>query len=409
MPMTGITGWYTRIKRLSKNDYPVIAAACRTPIGSFNGSLSSLSAPELGSVVVRETVRRAGIKPESVEEVIMGCVLPAGVGQAPARQAALFADLPNSVQCTTVNKVCGSGMKAVMLAAQAIRAGDANVIVAGGMESMSNAPYLLKKAREGYRLGHGELIDSVVTDGLWDVYNDFHMGSAAELCSRECNVPREAQDEFAVSSYEKALKAQKEGVFDEEIVGVEIQQKKGESMLFDSDEEPGRVIFEKIPKLKSAFEEGGTVTAANASKINDGASAMMVLSAEKAEELGVEPMAKIVAYSTAAKAPEWFTTAPVQAIETVLEKAELTLDDIELFELNEAFAVVGLAVSDELGIDMSKLNVNGGAVALGHPLGASGARITTTLLHAMKQRDAKLGLAAICLGGGEATAMIVER
>ncbi|MCH7618393.1 MAG: thiolase family protein [Candidatus Marinimicrobia bacterium] len=407
--MTGITGWNARIKRLSKNDYPVIAAACRTPIGSFNGSLSSLSAPELGSVVVRETVRRAGIKPESVEEVIMGCVLPAGVGQAPARQAALYADLPNSVQCTTVNKVCGSGMKAVMLAAQAIRAGDANVIVAGGMESMSNAPYLLKKAREGYRLGHGELIDSMVTDGLWDVYNDFHMGSAAELCSRECNVPREAQDEFAVSSYEKALKAQKEGLFDEEIVGVEIQQKKGESVLFDSDEEPGRVIFEKIPKLKSAFEEGGTVTAANASKINDGASAMMVLSAEKAEELGVEPMAKIVAYSTAAKAPEWFTTAPVQAIETVLEKAELTLDDIELFELNEAFAVVGLAVSDELGIDMSKLNVNGGAVALGHPLGASGARITTTLLHAMKQRDAKLGLAAICLGGGEATAMIVER
>ena len=407
--MTGITGWNARIKRLSKNDYPVIAAACRTPIGSFNGSLSSLSAPELGSVVVRETVRRAGIKPESVEEVIMGCVLPAGVGQAPARQAALYADLPNSVQCTTVNKVCGSGMKAVMLAAQAIRAGDANVIVAGGMESMSNAPYLLKKAREGYRLGHGELIDSMVTDGLWDVYNDFHMGSAAELCSRECNVPREAQDEFAVSSYEKALNAQKEGLFDEEIVGVEIQQKKGESVLFDSDEEPGRVIFEKIPKLKSAFEEGGTVTAANASKINDGASAMMVLSAEKAEELGVEPMAKIVAYSTAAKAPEWFTTAPVQAIETVLEKAELTLDDIELFELNEAFAVVGLAVSDELGIDMSKLNVNGGAVALGHPLGASGARITTTLLHAMKQRDAKLGLAAICLGGGEATAMIVER
>lgn len=407
--MTGITGWNTRIKRLSKNDYPVIAAACRTPIGSFNGSLSSLSAPELGSVVVRETVRRAGIKPESVEEVIMGCALPAGVGQAPARQAALYADLPNSVQCTTVNKVCGSGMKAVMLAAQAIRAGDANVIVAGGMESMSNAPYLLTKARKGYRLGHGELIDSMVTDGLWDVYNDFHMGSAAELCSRECNVPREAQDEFAVSSYEKALKAQKEGLFDEEIVGVEIQQEKGESVLFDSDEEPGRVIFEKIPKLKSAFEEGGTVTAANASKINDGASAMMVLSAEKAEELGVEPMAKIVAYSTAAKAPEWFTTAPVQAIETVLEKAELTLDDIELFELNEAFAVVGLAVSDELGIDMSKLNVNGGAVALGHPIGASGARITTTLLYAMKQRDAKLGLAAICLGGGEATAMIVER
>lgn len=339
----------------------------------------------------------------------MGCVLPAGVGQAPARQAALFADLPNTVQCTTINKVCGSGMKSVMFAAQAIKAEDAELIVAGGMESMSNAPYLLKKAREGYRLGNGELIDSMILDGLWDVYNDYHMGRAAELCGRECNVPREAQDAFAVSSYEKALAAQKEGLFKKEIVTVEIPQRTGESVLVEVDEEPGRVKFDKIPHLKSAFEEGGTVTAANSSKINDGASSMLVLSEAKAEELKVTPMAKIVAYSTAAKAPEWFTTAPVQAINFVLKKAELKLEDIEIFEINEAFSVVGLAVSEELGLDMDKLNVNGGAVALGHPLGASGARIITTLLHVMEQRNLKLGLAAICLGGGEATAMIVER
>ena len=394
---------------MSKNTTPLIAAACRTPIGAFRGSLSSIAAPKLGSIVIRETLKRAGINNEEVEEVYMGCVLPAGVGQAPARQAALFADLPNTVQCTTINKVCGSGMKSVMIAAQAIKAEDANLIIAGGMESMSNAPYLLKKAREGYRLGNGELIDSVILDGLWDVYNDYHMGRAAELCGRECNVPREAQDAFAVSSYEKALAAQKEGLFDKEIVAVEIPQRKGEAVLIEVDEEPGRVKFDKIPHLKSAFEEGGTVTAANSSKINDGASSMLVLSEAKAEELNVTPMAKIVAYATAAKAPEWFTTAPVQAINFVLKKAEIKLEDIEIFEINEAFAVVGLAVSEELGLDMDKLNVNGGAVALGHPIGASGARIITTLLHAMEQRNLKLGLAAICLGGGEATAMIVER
>ena len=388
---------------------PVIAAACRTPIGAFKGSLSPLTAPKLGSIVIRETLKRSGINSEEVEEVYMGCAIPAGVGQAPARQAALFADLPNTVQCTTINKVCGSGMKSVMIAAQAIKAEDAEVIIAGGMESMSNAPYLLKKAREGYRLGNGELIDSMILDGLWDVYNDYHMGRAAELCGRECNVPREAQDAFAVSSYEKALAAQKEGRFEKEIVSVEISQRKGESVFFEVDEEPGRVIFDKIPHLKSAFEEGGTVTAANSSKINDGASSMLVLSEAKAEELNITPMAKIVAYSTAAKAPEWFTTAPVQAINFALKKAELKLEDIELFEINEAFSVVGLAVSEQLGFDMDKLNVNGGAVALGHPIGASGARIITTLLHAMEQRDLNLGLAAICLGGGEATAIIVER
>ena len=399
----------TKKRGMEKNNLPVIAAACRTPIGSLNGAISSISSPKLGSIVVRETVKRSGINSEDIEEVIMGCVLPAGVGQAPARQAALFADLPNSVQCTTVNKVCGSGMKAVMLAAQSIKAGDSEVFVAGGMESMSNAPYLLKKAREGYRLGNGDLIDGMILDGLWDVYNDYHMGRAAELCGRECNVPREAQDEFAVSSYNKALKAQEEGLFKDEIVSVEVPGRKGEVTIFDMDEELGKVKFEKIPTLKSAFEKDGTVTAANSSKINDGASAMLVLSEAKADELGVKPMAKIVAYSTAAKAPEWFTTAPVQAINRVLKIAGLKLEDIDLFELNEAFAVVGLAVSNELGLDMNKLNVNGGAVALGHPIGASGARIITTLLHTMKQRNAKLGLAAICLGGGEATAMIVQR
>ena len=394
---------------MSEKRIPVITAACRTPIGAFNGSLSSISSPKLGSIVIQETLKRSGINSEEVEEVFMGCVLPAGVGQAPARQAGLFAGMPNSVQCTTINKVCGSGMKAVMLAAQAIKAEDAEVIIAGGMESMSNAPYLLQKAREGYRLGNGELIDGMILDGLWDVYNDYHMGRAAELCGRECNVPREAQDEFAISSYEKALKAQKEGLFDKEIVGVEVLRRNGEKTLIEIDEEPGRARFDKIPNLKPVFEEGGTVTAANSSKINDGASSMLVLSEAKAEELSLTSMARIVAYATAAKAPEWFTTAPVQAINSVLKKSNLKLEDIDLFEINEAFSVVGLAVSEQLGLDMDKLNVNGGAVALGHPLGASGARIITTLLHAMEQRDVNLGLAAICLGGGEATAMIVER
>jgi acetyl-CoA C-acetyltransferase len=387
----------------------VIASACRTPIGSFNGSLSQLSAPRLGSIVIREAVRRAGLKPDRINEVIMGCVLSGGVGQAPARQAAIFAGLPESVECMTVNKVCGSGMKAVMLASQAIALGDADIVVAGGMESMSNAPYILEKARSGYRMGHSQLIDMMIKDGLWDVYNDYHMGNAAELCAKECQVPRDAQDDFAVMSYERALDAQKSGRFQEEIIPMEIPQKGGDSAVVKEDEEPKKVKFEKIRSLKPAFQKDGTVTAANASKINDGAASLVVMAREIAEKLGITPLARIVAYASAAKKPEWFTTAPADVIPKVLQKAGLKKEDIDLFEVNEAFAVVNLAVNKMLGIDTAKLNVNGGAVALGHPIGASGARILVTLLHAMKQRAGKRGLAAICIGGGEASGMILER
>lgn len=387
----------------------VIVSACRTPIGAFQGELSSLPATHLGSIVISEAVRRAGIQPDSVSEVYMGCVLPAGLGQAPARQAALGAGLPVRVPCTTLNKVCGSGLKAVMLAAQAIQLGDADIVVAGGMESMSNAPYLLDKARSGYRLGHGQLVDSMIKDGLWDVYNDFHMGNAAELCARECNVPRTAQDEFAVTSYRRALEAQEKGYFAEEIVPVEVPQRKGEPVVVSEDEEPKRVNFDKIPKLRPAFEEEGTVTAANASSINDGAAALVVMAREVADKHGLQPLATIVAQSSAARAPEWFTLAPADAIDLVLAKAHLTLSDIDLFEINEAFAVVNLAVAKELGIPLEKMNIHGGAVALGHPIGASGARILTTLLYAMKQHDKHRGVAAICIGGGEAAAVVVER
>jgi len=387
----------------------VIASACRTAIGALQGALSALSAPQLGSVVIKEAVKRAGISGDAVSEVIMGQVLPAGVGQAPARQAALGAGLPNAVPCTTINKVCGSGLKSVMLAAQAIMVGDADIVVAGGMESMSNAPYLLPKARTGYRLGHGELVDSMIKDGLWDVYNDYHMGVAAELCAEECAIPRDAQDEFAIQSYKRAQHAQEKGYFDEEIVPVEIPQRKGDPIVVTEDEEPKRANFEKMKTLRPVFKKDGTVTAANASSINDGAAACVVMSAEKAKELGVTPFAKLVAQTSAARAPEWFTTAPIDAIKRVLHRADLTLDDIDLFEINEAFAVVNLAARNELGIDMAKMNVHGGAVALGHPIGASGTRILTTLLYAMKHLDKKTGLATLCIGGGEASAVIVER
>jgi len=387
----------------------VIASACRTPIGSFGGALSPLPATQLGSIVIEEAIRRVGIDKGDVDEVIMGNVLSAGLGQAPARQAALGAGLPNSVECTTINKVCASGLKSVMLAAQAIMVGDAEVIVAGGMESMSNAPYLLEKARTGYRLGHGQLIDSMIKDGLWDVYNDFHMGNAAELCAREYNITREAQDEYAVMSYKRALEAQEKGYFKEEIVPVEIPQKKGEPITVDEDEEPKRVKFEKIPTLRPAFQKDGTVTAANASSINDGAAALVVMSEEKAKELGITPMARIIGQASAAKAPEWFTTAPADVIKKVLGKTGLAKDDIDLFEINEAFAVVSLVVNRLLELNPEKVNIHGGAVALGHPIGASGARILTTLLYAMKRRDAKRGLAALCIGGGEASAIVVER
>ena len=386
----------------------VIVSACRTPIGSFMGTLSAIPAPKLGALVVDEAIRRAGLKKTDVNEVIMGNVLAAGEGQAPARQAALFAGLPESVECMTINKVCGSGLKAVMLAAQAIQLGDADVIIAGGMESMSNTPYLLEKGREGYRMGHGKVYDSMIKDGLWDVYNDYHMGNAAELCAKECAIPREAQDEFAILSYRRAQSASNEGRFKEEIVPVTIKSKQGDTVV-EQDEEPFKTNFEKIPKLKPAFQPDGTVTPANASKINDGAAAVVVMSAEKAASLGLKPLARVIAYGSVAKKPEWFTTAPADVITKVLSKARMKVEDIDLFEVNEAFAVVALAVQKIVGIEVDKLNVNGGAVALGHPIGASGARILVTLLHALKQRNKKRGMAAICIGGGEASAMIVER
>jgi len=388
---------------------PVIVSACRTPVGSFRGALSALPAPRLGAAVIAESIRRAGLPPGAVQEVIMGNVLQAGVGQAPARQAAIFAGLPTSVECMTVNKVCGSGLKSVMLAAQAIACGDADTIVAGGMESMSNAPYLLDRAREGYRMGNAELVDVIIRDGLKDVYNDYMMGNAAEVCAKECGIPREAQDEFAVLSYTRAQKAQKAGLFRKEIVGIDVPAGKGATSAVVDDEEPFKTNFDKIPLLKPAFAKDGTVTAANASKINDGAAALVVMSRAKAAELGLAPVARIVAQSSAAKDPVWFTTAPADSIARVLKKARMTLKDIDLFEINEAFAVVAIAVTRIAGLDPSRVNVNGGAVALGHPIGASGARILVTLLHALEQKNAARGLASICIGGGEASAVIVER
>ncbi|HTP79107.1 MAG TPA: thiolase family protein [Bacteroidota bacterium] len=385
----------------------VIVSACRTPIGSFMGSLSSVPAPRLGALVVEEAVNRAGIRKSDVQEVIMGNVLTAAEGQAPARQAALFAGLPDSVECMTVNKVCGSGLKAVMLASQAIQLGDAEIVVAGGMESMSNAPYVLERARSGYRLGNASLVDSMIKDGLWDVYNDFHMGNAAELCARECAVPREAQDEFSITSYKRAQSAWREGRFKAEVIPVRIATKQGDEAV-SQDEEPFKTKFEKIPTLKPAFQKEGTVTAANASKINDGAAALVVMSEAKAAEMKLSPLARIMAYASSAKKPEWFTTAPADVIPKVLMRAKMKLGDIDLFEINEAFAVVTLAVNKMLGLDLARVNVNGGAVALGHPIGASGARILVTLLYALKQRNLKRGLAAICIGGGEAAGMIVE-
>jgi acetyl-CoA C-acetyltransferase len=387
----------------------VIVSACRTPVGSFRGALSAIPAPRLGAVVIAESIRRSGLPPESVQEVIMGNVLQAGVGQAPARQAAIFSGLPTSVECMTVNKVCGSGLKAVMLAAQAIAAGDAEAIVAGGMESMSNAPYLLDRAREGYRMGNAELVDVIIRDGLQDVYNKYMMGNAAEVCAKECAIPREAQDEFAILSYRRAQDSQKQGRFRKEITGVDVPAAKGATVTVLDDEEPFKTNFDKIPTLKPAFVKDGTVTAANASKINDGAAALVVMSGSRAKELGLTPIARIVAQSSAAKDPVWFTTAPADSIARVLKKAGMTVKDIDLFEINEAFAVVAIAVGKIAGLDMEKVNVNGGAVALGHPIGASGARILVTLLHALEQRNAARGLASICIGGGEASAVIVER
>ncbi|MDB5010330.1 MAG: thlA [Mucilaginibacter sp.] len=385
----------------------VIVSATRTPIGSFGGSLSSLTATQLGSIAIKSAVEKSGLKPEQIQEVYMGNVMAANLGQAPATQAAIFAGLPY-LPATTVNKVCASGMKAVMLAAQSIALGQNDIVLAGGMESMSNVPYYLDKARNGYRLGNGQITDGLVKDGLWDVYNNYHMGSAAELCAAECHISREEQDVYAIESYNRALISQKEGKFKDEITPVELKDKKGDITLFSDDEEPKTVKFDKIPSLKPVFKKDGTVTAANASSLNDGAAALVLMSKEKAEELGIKPLAKIMAYADAQQAPEWFTTAPSKAIPLALHRAGLTAGQIDYFEINEAFSVVSIANNQALKLDANRVNVNGGAVSLGHPLGASGARIIVTLLHVLQQNKGKYGTAGICNGGGGASAIVIE-
>jgi acetyl-CoA C-acetyltransferase len=386
----------------------VILSAARTPIGSFLGKLSGVPAPELGAAAIRAAIEKSGVRPDEVEQVLMGNVLQAGEGQAPARQASIKAGIPNTVPCVTVHKVCGSGMRAVMDAGNAIQAGEYEVAVAGGMESMSNAPYLLERARTGLRMGNGVLVDSMIKDGLWDPYKDTHMGTCAELCVSKYSFSREEQDAFALESYRRAQHASKSCLFGDEIAPVSVPQKKGDVLKVETDEEPFAAPLEKMPTLKPAFQKDGSVTAANSSKINDGAAALVVTSAEKAKAKGWKPIARIVAYSGVAQAPEWFTTAPVGAVQRLLEKTGLAVSDIDLWEVNEAFAAVAMAAIRELGLDPSKVNVRGGAVALGHPIGASGARILTTLVHALRREGKKRGIAAICIGGGEATAMLVE-
>ena len=386
-----------------------IVGAARTPIGSFSGSLASQTAAKLGATAIKAALERSGVPHDQVDDVDMGCVLPAGQGQAPARQAAIFAGLPNSTPCTTVNKVCGSGIKTVMLAASQIRAGDAEVVIAGGMESMSNAPYYLPGARDGYRLGHQQVVDGLIKDGLWDVYNDFHMGSAAEICAKDKGITREMQDAFATESYRRANEAVAAGLFAAEIAPVTIVGKKGEQTIVDTDEEPGRGNPAKFAGLRPAFDKAGTVTAANASSLNDGAAALVLISGEKGRALGLKPLAKIVAYATHAQAPEWFTTAPIFAIEKAVAKAGLTVAEIDLFEINEAFSVVSVACGQGLNLDPAKVNVHGGAVALGHPIGGSGTRILVTLLHNLARANKQFGVASLCIGGGEAVALVVER
>ena len=388
----------------------VIISAVRTPVGKFLGALKSFKATELGAIVVREAVQRAGVKPEDVDEVIMGCVIQAGLGQNPARQAALHGGLPDKVSAVTVNKVCGSGLKAVMMAAQGVQLGDTEIVVAGGMESMSNAPYLLPKAREGYRLGQGKMLDSVIQDGLWCAFDDQHMDCTGELVAERFDVSRAEQDEYALNSHRKASAAIKSGRFKEEIVPVEIPQKKGASVIFDTDE-PVRedTSLESLAKLKPAFKESGTVTAGNSPGVNDGASAVVVTSADRAKTLGIEPMARIVAQATSGVEPKLVMMAPVAAIQRLLKKTGWSMNDVDLIELNEAFAVQLVAIIRELNLDPEKVNVNGGAVALGHAIGQSGSRLLTTMLYEMKRRDAHRGIAALCLGGGNAVAMAVER
>jgi acetyl-CoA C-acetyltransferase len=387
----------------------VVVAGARTPVGSFQGSLASLSAPKLGAVAVKAALERGRVPADAVGEVYLGCVLPAGLGQAPARQAAIAAGIPPAVGAVTINKVCGSGLKAVVFGANAIAAGEHDVVVAGGMESMSNAPYLLPKAREGYRLGHAQVIDSLIHDGLWDAYGNVHMGDCAELCAKEKGITRADQDAFAIESYKRALRAIADGKFKAEIVPVEIPQKKGPPKVVADDEEPGRGDVEKLPGLRPAFQKDGTVTAGNASSINDGAAALVLAAADVAAARGWKPVARIVGAAGHAQAPEWFTTAPAGAIERLLGKVGWKKDDVDLWEINEAFAVVSIANNRMLGLDPARVNVRGGAVALGHPIGASGARVLVTLLSALADTGKRRGVASLCIGGGEGIALAVER
>lgn len=387
----------------------VIVSAVRTPLGSWGGSLKGFSATQLGAFAIKGAMDRIGLDGKEVDEVLMGCVMQANLGQAPARQAAKFAGLPDDVNCTTINKVCASGMKAIAQGTQAILLGDADVVVAGGMESMSNVPFYSPNMRWGNKYGDVKMIDGLAKDGLTDVYHNYAMGNAAELCAAEMNISREAQDAFAIESYKRSQASVTEGRFDKEIVPVEIPQRKGDPILFSKDEEPFNVKFDKIPTLQSAFTKGGSVTAANASTMNDGASAVILMSREKAEALGLKPLAIIRSYADAEQAPEWFTTSPSKAVPAALAKAGLALKDVDYFELNEAFSVVGLANCQIMGLTPEKVNVNGGAVALGHPLGASGARIVVTLLNVLEQNNGKIGAAGICNGGGGASALVIEK
>lgn len=387
----------------------VITSAVRTPIGSFQGAVRTVPATRLGGVCIAEAVKRSGITKDEVGQVIMGNVLPAGLGQAPARQAMIYAGLPVSTGALTINKMCGSGLKAVMLAAQSVMTGESDIVVAGGMENMSAAPYLLNKARDGYRLGNATMYDHMIVDGLWDAYNDIHMGSCAEILAKEHRISRADQDEYALSSYQRALNAISSGKFAKEIVPVEVPQRKGDPVIVAVDEEPGRGKLDKLPTLPPAFEKEGTVTPGNASKINDGASAVVVMAGEVAEAKGIPSVARITGFTTASLDPVWFTVAPIEASNRLLQKLGITVDEVDLWEINEAFAGVAIAAIQSLRLDREKVNVNGGAVALGHPIGASGARILTTLLSAMEERDAKRGIATLCIGGGEAVSLCVER
>jgi acetyl-CoA C-acetyltransferase len=386
----------------------VIVSAVRTPMGSFGGVFSSVSATHLGGVAIKGALEKINLSADKVDEVYMGNVLQANLGQAPARQAALAAGLAHEVPCTTINKVCSSGMKSIMIAAQSIMCGDNDVVVAGGMENMSAVPHYFAKGRNGQKLGDMKLVDGLVKDGLTDVYNKVHMGNCAELCAKEMNFSREQQDAFAIESYNRSSKAWAGGKFSDEIIPVSVPQRRGDALIISEDEEFKNVKMDKIPNLRPVFDKDGTVTAANASTLNDGAAALVLMNAEKASELGLKPLAKIRSYADAAHQPEWFTTAPAKALPIAFEKANISASDVDFFELNEAFSVVGLANIEKLGLDASKVNVNGGAVSLGHPLGCSGARIIVTLLHVLQQNDAKIGAAGICNGGGGASAMVVE-